>query len=277
MCREKEQWEARAKQQAAEQQAAVLDVSPLSRTISHPACHTASNTGNDANSVSSSCTLQSNRTMLCQTDSSAPVDTGEHTGGQPAQGLPSISAAKGDGEGEEAGSETAGASVQAAAAAAGGASTASAAAGTNVRARHANCEEAIPLAFSNVGLPTLKAQVYLTCPCELLKHHVLTRIGCLVEDHGFRNKNTLSCVDKWIATETRQQSFTHSTGILHAACEQVEKGTNRNRDRCEKEEGQFDGKQPQQCIQLFGQAFNRALQFLSCASPSIRQLQEFVW
>jgi hypothetical protein len=165
VCREKEQWEARAKQHAAEQQAAAFDASPLPCSVSHPVSHAASIAGNDALSVSSSCTLQSNRAVLCPADSSVPADACEHSGGQPAHALPSISAVKGEVEGEEVTSENAGASAPMAAAPVTGPVATGAAAGASTRARHENCEESIPLALSTVGLPTLKAQVHFKSSC----------------------------------------------------------------------------------------------------------------
>lgn len=158
--REKERWEARAKQ-AAEQQASSADV-PVARGMSHPISHTASTTGVDAPSVSSGCNLLSSRTVPCATESSAPPESCETTN---RHGLPSISAVKGHCEGEEVTLEKTASSVTAAsvaaAAAACGASATSAVAAASGRPRHVLCEEAIPLALANAGLPNLKTQVWV--------------------------------------------------------------------------------------------------------------------
>lgn len=149
--REKERWEARAKQ-AAEQQAASSEASLApSRGLSHPI----SSTGNDAQ-----CTHKSSRTAACAAEDQAPrvSDANDHSGSQnlAAHGLPSIGALKGQQEAEEVAAEksAATASCVSATVPTGGSSVA-----TGGRARHLGCEEVTPLAVATAGLPILKTQV----------------------------------------------------------------------------------------------------------------------
>lgn len=120
--------------------------------MSHALSLTTSNAGNDAHSISSSCTLQSTRTVPCSIDA-APHEHGENAG---AHGLPSISAVKAQGEGEETVPDKV---TTAAANGASGTGAAAAPASGCARHSHVSCEEAVPLALANAGLPTLKTQV----------------------------------------------------------------------------------------------------------------------
>lgn len=161
--REKERWEARAKQAAEQQTTSSSSDVPVARGMAHPISNTASTTGNDAQSTGSSCTLQPGRTVPCAADSSVQPETGEAPS---HHGLPLISAIKGQGDLEDlalekAGSSATAAAIAAAAAACGASAAGAAAPAVSGRARHVYCEEAIPLALSNAGLPNLKTQVRL--------------------------------------------------------------------------------------------------------------------